>query len=421
MTQYLPFYNLCIKYYYMGKSVFILPSKDKTFNREQFQQMRRKLGISQLKLEGPFSEYDGGVSKIVNHVRTVMKHPGCGDALRATFYTLMPHPKKALDPQTKNDWKDFISAPSLDIPFVNGLPTWDIERLNSGSIAQSVPFKHNGSLVRGVTPDEILILAVSVLRSLGVESYYGVTCQNTANLPVGLLDGIEVLSSPYKLIPSVIIIPNDDLGNSSALRVLHWNVDFISKPEWIEIPDHEALLSIMKIKNARRYADELLNEVKCGNLQNVMDRTTRAVHIGHTLFEGRSLWTKDQVMGDVAQAKKSFKHHESSKILLSVRESIEYEYAHMIYCSSCHTHAAISAIIDVEKARLNFPSPIHGTDPFTMLESVGINLKSEPYFSEDSSVPVDIQLILIQYILLANMMNYHLHDKSDCQVKPRDP
>jgi len=226
----------------MGKSVFLLPTSSIRSNKAQLRRLRDELGAGALKLEGPFSDRDGAVAEIADHVRRRVRCSVGTNEIETTVLTLMH--QDVLPPGFPE-----IRLSQLEVPFVTGLfvPGFSEEQETAGAVAHKTKVTFKGKEARRVTSEELTMLGVSVLRSLGIESYYMVSHFDTTHLDAVLSPlNAKVQESS---IPSIGILMGGRLVTTS-LSSLDAALLRVLPLASLETLDNDAALSLLKMRNA---------------------------------------------------------------------------------------------------------------------------------------------------------------------------
>jgi hypothetical protein len=376
----------------MGKSVYLLPSDNAGFNREQLRKLRNGLG-SGLGLEGPFSDRGGAIAKLSEDVGSRMRFgtEGTVDAVLATLSQMnLPGIMRP------NSW--------LRTPFhVGGLSAgaWEDESC-AGTIAGRKPVTRGGNGVRIADPYELNLLAVSLLRTLGIESYYAFFRYNMdflGQIPREMSAFINGLKG------SCIILPQDE-GPRIAILIPPFSESLAASPlSYVEAVGADSVLSLMTIMNAKAQANSLMKDMAGQGLELPMEGESRAIRVGHTLYEGCRLWTPEQAASDSKAAKRAFNFRGKME---SVRRDIESDYVQPVTSHEQHLVEAISAIAGkdiiekISRIASEDASPEHVLgmlDEFARLECVQ---RVNAY---------------MQYVQL---MVSHVHAPSDCEMRNVD-
>ncbi len=181
----------------------------------------------------------------------------------------------------------------------------------------------------------------------------------------------------------------------TLIPVMHFNL--IDSPLSFEVLDGDALISLIKIKNAFLRATRLMKGIANG--APAAERA--AMDIGHMLHEGTTLWTTDQAMESTRSSIGFFGSGERSA-RLEIEESIVYAMT----CPGHHLMAAACAMLETEAMTdffrsIGYVNHIDGwIDAWAFM-----NTPDTPAFRP-----------LKEYMKLALVMNEHLHPASECGV-----
>jgi hypothetical protein len=369
----------------MGVSVLLAPAKSSA----QIHFIRDQLGRG-LELEGPFSDKGGAVAEIADRVRTSPLYRG-RHVVDATLHAILP--------------QDLLHSgfpPSqLEIPFIlpEGVAAHCPE--SAGEVASSPTVGYRGGKAREADVAALTLLAVSVLRELGVETYFSL-------YNFGSDDFHETLSAlGIGFIPEhipVIIAPGSPESMIGAVIPDPLNCFLNASPEAFEVLDNDAVLSLIKIRNAFRYTEELMAGIANRMPKSEAERTVRSVQmsmqIGHMLHEGMALWTPEQAVESSTRARGFLGSIGQKSARLGAGENM----IHTMICMSCHAVAAASAMLPLESSqeiiRLLGESK-HGVDIFKLLDSIPQSPAIEPFR---------------EYFAAACLMNEHVHAASECRV-----
>ncbi len=340
--------------------------------REQMARLRKQFWGRGLKTEGPFSDTSGSVAWLSDVVLThaVIDKNSVLEALRSV---LIPVNFPGAD------------KPKLNIPFTDKKRSaWaGIPLDNAGAIAAVEPVACERGLykTRIVDMQELTVLAVGVLRVLQVETFFGVLHHSD---PAGEKERTPCMIMPEKghRIRVEAVLPNsamDELaGRATALEVL----------------DDDALLSIMRLKYAFLRAKALMREAVPGMCEK---SELHAIQAGHLLGSANTLWTIPEAILEDEEVREAIPGFESS------REVAEREYAHPIICAACHENSAIEEIAGnagdrVRQARRQL--------------SHGDVLRISSFFDGEKGMALEARMDA--YMLLAGIMNLHLHPERGC-------
>ncbi len=271
----------------MGRSLFLLPAAGNISLRAQIQRLRDGFGHDSLKVEGPFADKDGAVAELVEHVRARARGGGISES-DALMCTLLPQ-----DILPEGYPKE--EASMLEVPFVLKHQHMGAKREypeSAGEIASVDALAFGQDAARPVTPTGLTVLGVSVLRRLGVECYYSTyTCY---------VD--EESSGKVEFVMPIIAAPK-----VNGLRMISMcpipASTLSSSPPHLEVLDDDALLSAIKLENAYLHAKALMLDIAGGRPGSGLERVLRAMQIGHTLHEGKTIWAVRDAQEDVGSAK----------------------------------------------------------------------------------------------------------------------
>ncbi|MBU0532137.1 hypothetical protein KKB44_01455 [Candidatus Micrarchaeota archaeon] len=371
----------------MGRSVFILRSPKEGQNKAQFRKLQDELGAYSLKLEGPCSDKNGAVAELIEGVRERMRciaHP-----VGATLATLTPRNM----PSSEASW--------LREPFL--IVQDGIDELTAGSIACSNSIDYQGDSVKPVNVEQLTLVGLSVLRRLGIDSFYSyvhIDSNHPVVLAVKQLSGFNVhTSTPCIFLPG----ENPYLVSFFPLRIMPY--PSLSRGFPLEVLDDDAVFSLLKIKQAHRAARSLIGDVKANSVELQNEGELRAMVIGHLLFEGASSWTMVEAKYGIKILDALF--GSDHKDLRSVREKVDETQVHDLVCPISHsTMAAREILCATLKQQL--------LDTFSQAEITLDNLKK---LAERLPNHACIGK-LFTYLHFANIMQEHIHPKQACKDLP---
>ncbi len=249
----------------MGNSVFLLPSANAAFNRAQIRKLRETMGNGLL-LDGPFADKNSAVADLAMHVKSRATF-GIQDTILDTLVTLEP---VNLPRNIQSSW--------LKIPFfLQNEPDEFGFRDCAGEIVRSSPIQERDGLIRKVSIDEIILVAVSTLRLLGEECYFAMfELENSRKMPG-------------------IVIPKNDCLNVALLSPAHFQ-DLSQTPlSYVEVLDPDALGSLLRIRSTFCIPDLIMNSLADGKKLFAEELETYAISAGHRMHEGKNMWTFDDV------------------------------------------------------------------------------------------------------------------------------
>jgi hypothetical protein len=348
----------------MGKSVFFLPMWKRGAQNRHMHNLWEQLGPGRLKLEGPFSGNGPAFAQIVEHVRETAPSDSKNDRMETVIRTLLPQDRLP---------EGYPFPSTLEVPFILDeipQPGWRKRYPeNAGEVASIAPVRFNEGMARPAESSEITMLAVSVLRALGMECYFSVcTC---LQLPLGTIPGSgpAVMISPLAI--PVIIMPNGQSPNILSLIPEPTRFFLQCPPMSFEVLDADALLSFSMVYGAYRHARSLMLDIAAHRPMSDEECALRSRQVGHILHKAMWLWTLYEAQRDERNATKIFG---TSSGLVSVRETLQTDIVHTLTSPQHHARLAAGMM------RIQDPA----TPSFTF------------------------------YMELASVMNSHVHDASEC-------
>lgn len=388
----------------MGRSHFIIASGKERVQKAQFRKFNDEFGKRSLGTEGPFADFRNAVEELTGRVKGRMRQYN-EQPVSATITALAP----------QSNWTPYSW---LKVPFILGDNEKHFED-NAGAIACSKTIDHEDKKVRPVTLEELTVLAVAVLRRLGVPAFYSVL--HPVKNPNG--DEIQqfILPSNPVFLPFVsilhpgiqkpfIFLPESG-SKQKATSLLPPFQHSIDKPAVaLEVLDGGAVLSLLKIKSITAEVAALMRDVAERDPDFEDEGFIRAIGIGHTLFEGENLWTMGEVDSSIQLIRELF--GPKADTLESIRQIVEKSDIHKIKCHSCHSKVASEKIVcDSAKEALSWAIS------FSHDEDEELKLEIDPKKLIGSIAHACVGK-LIAYMNLATKMIEHTHPSSECeQVK----
>jgi hypothetical protein len=368
----------------MGKSVFLMPSKNKMFNRTQLRKIRDEIKNGLL-LEGPFSDWNGAVKDLAEQIKSRIKF-GHTDIANEVFSSLVP----------QNLPKCAKRESRLSVPFLFGNNTSDpfSSKHCSGEIASSPTIDYNDGLVRVADYDELTLLSVSVLRSIDIECYYTILHFEGSSLQK--LIGIPE-TDPHLLKRPCVVIPRN---GTLSLGVLY--PPFYHEPiSSMEVLDTDAIASLIFLKQAKASALSLMDDMDRREPDFPNEGEMRSIQIGHTIFEGEKLWTPEDLEWSLSLASSMFSA-EFVSCLESMRDVVEKEYSHMIRCPTCHSSIAAEKLLCAQAKREIKEGINELVDTVDLFKALALlnNHECENRYK--------------RYMQFALAMNEHIHSPSEC-------
>ncbi|MEW5996624.1 MAG: hypothetical protein AB1657_03450 [Candidatus Micrarchaeota archaeon] len=394
----------------MSRSVFILASGKPAVTSAQLRRVRDEFRDQGLRLEGPYSDRKDALGEIVNNVRQRLKLSP-HDELTATLLTLAPQNLPAGFSMGEASW--------LRVPFILAVrkgPDVD-EKQTAGEVASSEPIRHNDSLARITDSQEITMLTVSVLRRLGIESFYAVAHLSReffgqAIAAAGIPANVVGQSGTFAFQEPCVLIPQ-----GSGAKIMRFappgilGLDGSHPITAVEVLDGDALRSLLVLKRAASEARNLMNNVGSRSEEFVNEGGVRAAAIGHAIHEGSRLWTPDCAHAGIDTARSIINPSESPAVE-SVRESAEREYVHQITCRACHTlWAATTLLCDNAKAVMLILSSMAHENAWMESGPQGLLGKVIEGLAGHRSCVQRFDA----YMGLARDMNGHIHPASECE------
>jgi hypothetical protein len=373
----------------MVKSLFLFPSTNPAFNRAQIRKLRDEFGPKALLCEGPFSDWRGGVKKLIRHVKS---HSCSQSRLAGVLGTLSPQNLPECLRMTDS---------RLKVPFVFGEMAPDISnpRDCAGVIACSDPIEDGKKKARVADFEELTMLGVALLRSFGIESYFSMITliRNQMDVPNTYPHADIVLANR-----PCIMLPDDDQLNLAMFMPPFYTPCSEDTPiQYIEVLDSQALEAILKMKLAKSYAEALMDCISSRSPEFEGEGMLRSMQIGHMLYEGADQWTLPEAQESILLASEMFGPRKTSSIT-SMRELAEDEFVHKIECPSCHLTKAANIML-CDKAKTSIIESI--LQASSLDEVFGL---IEPFQDHDCIAKFVI------YISFAVNINFHTHNPSEC-------
>ena len=363
----------------MGKSFFIVPTASEGAISAQVGRMRRDIC---LKPDGPFSERGEAVDRIADQVRERAKRSGDSE-VETAIISLAPQNRICDDSQRS----------TLDVPFILGTAPhggWQDFPESAEAVASIRAVKFNGGGARSTGAPELTMLALSVLRRLGVECYFTLcTCSaqpHSTTTDTGA--GFEGQIVPIITAPTDSGIELSSIASPSEFFSVYPVVA-------LEVLDDDAFLSYIKLQNAFWHARTLMSDMADPGLTEAI-RALRCIQIGHTLHEGMTLWTLFDAQSDLSIARNAFGERRI-RGMDSFRRIVGQGIVQTMTGLKEHTMAAASAMLP-EKIMQKVVAEEEASDIMRLLDTL-VHPSVQPFREYVRSIP---------------MMSAHTHPVSGC-------
>lgn len=370
----------------MSRSVFVKQSQSPESLR---QEIRSRLG-SGLALEGPFSDVGGSLKRIAGTLRSLVSQN------RSPLDVTM----NAMIPFNLSD----AALGVLDVPFVLGSSFSDGFKGDcAGAIASGEAHEFEGRKVRPVDGEELNLVAIALLRRLGIESHYSYAHFNGSTPEAQIAKriaedaGLDLeLPSPAILLPEgnprlIIIMPPAVLPCPSG-----------TYPVSTEVLDDDALQSIIRLKLAALSSEALMREVAEGAESYPGEWIRKAKDIGHMLHYGISGW-------DVMEARReaSSSSGDGGGVFESIRDVADGRHVRFVKDPLTQMTSAARMIFDSETQQKFFSN----LDEAICKGEFGL---SELLMGIDDHGMVGK---LKRYVDLAKLSNDHIHPADSCKER----
>lgn len=350
--------------------ITIFTKPERPMAHAQHEEFSRSFRSQALCIEGPFADVRGAVADLAGYVRQLMRRSG-ERAVSVTRATLAPMNMPGQPPSL------------LTIPFIDKMLAAApyAPKDCAGAVALAEPGEFRDRKVRVADMQELAMLAVAILRRLGVESFFGVFHYEDGGKN-GRTPCI-VLPQPGHAVAAEFILPPSAVGVISGKAIA------------LEILDADALLSITRMKQALTYARGLMaGSGDCNREKNEL----RAMQIAHLAGAGTALWAVNEW---------ALENRRAAGIsgFVSIRETVQQECIHPLMCAPCHENMAIAEILGESapeallRARAAMP---HGRV-----------LKLADFIETPSRLRNALERVG-EYMRLAAIMSLHFHSEGEC-------
>jgi hypothetical protein len=365
----------------MARSLFLVCSDRKKVNRLQFRRLGNRLGEQSLGLSGPCADRIGAVEVIADDVRKRLKSGTDMDPVESAVSALTPWNL----PSKRDSW--------LKVPFIIGK---GCQALDAGSVASSEPVEFEGGSTRVTDLEELTLLALGVLRRLGVESHYSYMHFGSDDPVVKLAK--QLMQEGVPIISPCILVPGKDPRLVTLVPPYGMQFSQATPNSALEVLDDDALLSLLKIKCARTSSMELMEDVAEREAEFPDEGGFRARAIGHLLYSGMSMWRPEDAARSVTEAAELLSLDKGR--LQSIRQVYEMTHVNNIMSPALHGYEAAGVIICEEIL----------DEVSNMLMSGTIDLK-QLYRDLPSHSCLERYMM---YMDLAAAINSHIHPMSEC-------
>ena len=374
----------------MGKSTYLITPAGPKSTNAQLRMLRDFLGHG-LGLEGPFADKDGAVAEIADRVRLASGCIGL-DPLNTTRIMLAPQNKLA-----KGDYPSLLSVPFILSPGPER--GWGEYPESAGEVASIKPVEYEGGMARPARTTELSLLAVSVLRTLRVEGYLSMAACTVPQIE-------ERISKPGTISTGVIvpaiIWPSGRETRMFSVVPDHKGILAASTTTTLEVLDDDAILSIVKVKNAWRHAQSLMKDIANHENEFEGERALRSIQIGHMIHDGMSLWGMMDAQADLVRAKGIF-GPDNLDLDMSFRERVVQSLVRTMTNPEQHAMAA-GIVMLPEEIKLKIRELEGSSNIFGFLNSIAEHPAA---------------LLLGEYFRSTFTMNEHIHPVSECKAGKR--
>jgi hypothetical protein len=367
----------------MGKSVFLLPSKNASFNRAQVRRLREQLGAG-LALEGPFSTNTPAFDNLVDHVHSRLKF-GDDGLRKSVLFSLMPR-------NVHSEGKSWLRVPFC---LAQKNPTFNDE-CTAGEISARKTDTHGEQKVIHADAEELTLLAVALLRAQDIPCYYAVH-HHENGMVEKIFDKITDGTIPNGL--PIIIVPDSKTTILTLYPPYEYPIAESIESMYFEVLSEDALMSFLKLKKASMQTRKLIENFANGEREFPGEEQVRAQQIGHTLYEGKILWTPDEADSSIEVANSIFN---TRRELQSLRHKAESEHESWITCQFHHSLEAVLEIAGVEAIR-NLRQILERTSSIQEFMEV---------FQENVSQKAVQRFV--EYNKIAMKILDHIHDPDQC-------
>lgn len=379
----------------MAKSVFLLNSGRRKM-RAQLRRLEPLRGTA-LKLEGPFRDDHGELSRLLDQIRA--GRPRCRSAQKPLIATML-----ALGPQNI----PFTTRSWLETPFILGENPEETDFSSAGDIAACRPVSAYGSMFRSLDLESITMIAVAVLRRFGVPAlfaYQHIDPEQPELKLVALsclLRGEEAVLNP---IPSIVVMDGLDILAFSPPEISDFPGGRLIKG--LEVLGDDALTAVMKIKTAYLNMLQLMDDMGSRSQYFEGEGRMRAISIGHLFYEGISAWRLKEAEQSLKDTEGIMSQGDSG--LKSVRRLAEDYQLRTAVCPVHHISLAADIILDREdKELLNHLVGAATRKEFPLLSSIIGQIPDRGSFRK-----------LYAYMEFGKQIKEHLHPAKLCKdIKP---
>ncbi|MEW6722918.1 MAG: hypothetical protein AB1324_06675 [Candidatus Micrarchaeota archaeon] len=375
----------------MGSSRFMLSAGKNDSLKAQYREVKDAFGDAALMVSGPYRDAGRRVEGIAEDIRSSMKWQFFRRPIDATMAALSP---RNMFPRGKT---------ALEVPFALSSRPLHTACDSAGDVAGAETEWMEGKAHRVVDLASLDLLAVAVLRRLGIPSLLAYAHPDRSDPAVVMLDTIAAATGQQgvRSTPCIIALEREPV-------ILNFIPPFsleLGSSGWVhsvEALDSDAVLSIMRLRSAHRHARKLMGQVADGALLSIAEGRILSASIAHTLFDGIGLWSCGEAEG-AARAAGRARHGRDG--VVSIRELAESEHVHTL---TCPIHRAIEAsgAILCESAKEELSA------------ALGAVIRGERVPQEELSLVMSSHpcvLRLAEYGKIAESMDAHMHPAKGCE------
>ncbi|MBD3210395.1 hypothetical protein GF318_03365 [Candidatus Micrarchaeota archaeon] len=374
----------------MGRSLFIVNSRNTDAVRAQFRRFSKDFKGTGLSVEGPFSDRRLSVESIAEHVRKRMHFCKINRPAETVVSTVAPQNMRT----SFRSW--------LEVPFILdelGLEPFPVGCAGDIPLIEPVDYKSAAAIPASL--QDLNLLAVSVMRRLGVPTHYAYLHYDEGICPATLRQQVSSFSGvPFEIPLPCFVVQGDGTGIHSLQHPFKLKYPNSISGNAVEILDDDAVSAILRLRQARRLRTSLLYDAMFRDYAVVaLTGHLKAMEMGHLIYEGAMLWKRHDVMKTIDTM---FSLAGDQPRFTSIREIAEDRYVFDI--TSVDKHA-----LDAANCLLSEGSREKLFDFLYKKPGMGVAEGAEKVLSGEPDYPS-----FAYYTAMIDMILFHIHPESEC-------